>query len=64
VSPRGGKRKGAGRKALPESVKRVPLSVLVLPATKHWLDQLAEAADMSLGQIIDDLVADAIRARG
>ena len=54
MSPRGGKRAGAGRPA--ERGRRVALSVRVEQITRYRLEEAASALDLSLGEMIDALV--------
>jgi hypothetical protein len=53
--PRGGKRAGAGRKPLAESIRRQQICVQVLPATAAWLRARASAT-YPLGRVVDGLV--------
>ncbi len=54
MSPRGGKRPGAGRPKEPDA--RVTLAVRVEQVTRLRLEDAAERLGLSLGALIDDLV--------
>ncbi len=56
MTPRGGTRKGAGRKALPEDARRVMASFRLLPETIEHLQNLADVYGMSQAEMIDQLV--------
>jgi len=55
---RGGRRPNSGRKALPEELKRVPLSVSVSPATFDTLCAMSRLTGLHIGHIIDTLIKD------
>jgi hypothetical protein len=56
--PHGGARPGAGRKPLPESLRRCNVTVKIRPsADKRWA-QLAEEAHMSKGGVVEWLTED------
>lgn len=54
MSPRGGKRPGAGRPKEPGA--RVTLAVRVAPLTRRDLESYAEQWEVSLGEAIDYIV--------
>jgi hypothetical protein len=56
VPSHGGARRGSGRPPLPESQRRVAVTVRVLPETRDKLAALAAAADLSQADIVDALV--------
>lgn len=53
---RGGERKGAGRKPVPQDEQRVPVTIRVSPRTKAVLDAMKEDSGRSYGHLIDDLI--------
>lgn len=52
---RGGKREGAGRKALPPEERKVQRTVIFAPETLAWLEARSSANE-SIGHVIDRLV--------
>lgn len=58
MNNRGGKREGAGRKALSPDLKRVQLSVYIRPETKEKLSVLTETHRIKIGEEVDKLVTD------
>ena len=54
---RGGKRQGAGRKAIHPADRRVTLSARVTPQTKEWLADMAAEQGVTIGRSIEELVA-------
>jgi hypothetical protein len=54
---RGGARPGAGRKAIHPEQRRVTLGARVTPQTKEWLADMAEEQGVTIGRIIEELVA-------
>lgn len=55
--PRGGKRPGAGRKSLPEDVKKHKITVRLKREAVEWLRE----QPVSQGQAIEDLIEGARR---
>ena len=53
----GGARPGAGRKAIHPEQRRVTLGARVTPQTKEWLADMAAEQGVTIGRIIEDLVA-------
>lgn len=53
---RGGSRTGAGRKAMPDGIKRTHFSCTVAPATAEAIRRHAEKTGLPVGRIVDDLV--------
>lgn len=53
----GGARPGAGRKAIPDECKRLTISARVSADTRAWLFDQAQYQGVSVGRIIDELVA-------
>jgi hypothetical protein len=53
----GGAREGAGRKALPEGLKKQTIAARVSADTRAWLFDQAQYQGVSVGRIIDELVA-------
>lgn len=54
---RGGARQGAGRKAIHPEQRRVTLGARVTPQTKEWLADMAAEQGVTIGCIIEELVA-------
>lgn len=54
--PRGGKREGAGRKALPEGQKKVNMTIKVKPHVAEKLRLKAALENTSVGDIIENLL--------
>ena len=54
---RGGARPGAGPKRKPAAEKRISFAVMIKPATKSKLDQLASERGISLGVLVDQLAS-------
>ena len=52
----GGKRNGAGRKKLPFEAKRVPIAIRVSPACNEWLRDHAKEYDLSLGEMVEQMI--------
>ena len=52
----GGKRQGAGRKALPEGQKRVIMVVKIKPAIANELRQIAKENKVSVSSIVENIV--------
>lgn len=52
----GGKREGAGRKKLPSEEKRVPIAMRVSPACNEWLRDHAKEYDLSLGEMVEQMI--------
>ena len=53
----GGKRPGAGRKAIPPEQRRVTICARVTPQAKEWLADMAAEQGVTIGRIIEELVA-------
>mgnify|MGYP005611126465 CR=1 FL=1 len=53
---RGGKRAGAGRKALNPADKRVQLSISVSPRANEWMRQMAAEQGVPMGVILEVLI--------
>lgn len=53
----GGARPGAGRKAIHPEQRRVTLGARVTPQTKEWLADMAAEQGVTIGRIIEELVA-------
>lgn len=56
----GGKREGAGRKMLPEGMKRVNLVVKVKPAIVARLKEIAAEHSESVSSIVEDILENSI----
>lgn len=56
MTPRGGSRKGAGRKPLRKGEARVMVSLRLLPETVLRLQRLAEFNEVSQSEYIDTLL--------
>lgn len=54
---RGGARPGAGRKAIAPEDRRVQLGARVRPQTKDWLADMAAEQGVTIGRVIEELVA-------
>lgn len=54
---RGGRREGAGRKAIPDECKRLTIAARVSADTRAWILDQAQYQGVSVGRIIDELVA-------
>ena len=54
---RGGARPRAGRKAIHPEQRRVTLGARVTPQTKEWLADMAAEQGVTIGRIIEELVA-------
>lgn len=52
----GGKREGAGRKALPEGQKRVNLVVKIKPAIANELREIAKKNKVSVSSIVENII--------
>ncbi len=52
----GGKREGAGRKALPEGQKRVNMVVKIKPAIANELRQIAKENKVSVSSIVENIL--------
>lgn len=52
----GGKREGAGRKALPEGQKRVNMVVKIKPAIANELRQIAKENKVSVSSIVEHIL--------
>lgn len=52
----GGKRVGAGRKAMPEGQKRVNLVVKIKPAIANELRQIAKENKVSVSSIVESII--------
>jgi hypothetical protein len=52
----GGKREGAGRKALPEGQKRVNLVVKIKPAIANELREIAKENKVSVSSIVENII--------
>ncbi len=59
MTPRGGARKGAGRKPLRDGERREPHTFRLLPETAIRLERLADANDISQAEVIDLLALEA-----
>ena len=53
---RGGKREGAGRKALTPGDKRVQLSMTISPRANAWMRQMAAEQGVPMGVILEVLI--------
>ena len=53
----GGARAGAGRKAIPDERKRLTIAARVSADTRAWIFDQAQYQGVSVGRIIDELVA-------
>ena len=56
----GGKREGAGRKALPEGMKRVNMVVKIKPAIVADLKEIAKRERKSVSSIVEDILENSI----
>ena len=56
----GGKREGAGRKALPEGQKRVNMVVKIKPAIVARLKEIAKEEQASVSSIVEDILENSI----
>lgn len=56
----GGKREGAGRKALPEGQKRVNMVVKIKPAIVARLKEIAAEHKKSVSSIVEDILENSI----
>jgi hypothetical protein len=56
----GGKREGAGRKALPEGQKRVNMVVKIKPAIVARLREIAAEHKKSVSSIVEDILENSI----
>lgn len=52
----GGKREGAGRKAMPEGQKKVNLAVKIKPAIANELRQIAKENKVSVSSIVENII--------
>ena len=52
----GGKREGAGRKAMPEGQKRVNLVVKIKPAIANELREIAKRNKVSVSSIVENII--------
>lgn len=52
----GGKREGAGRKAMPEGQKRVNLVVKIKPAIANELREIAKKNKVSVSSIVENII--------
>lgn len=52
----GGKREGAGRKTLPEGMKRVNLVVKIKPAIANELREIAKENKVSVSSIVENII--------
>lgn len=52
----GGKREGAGRKALPEGQKRVNMVVKIKPAIVATLKEIAQEENVSVSSIVEAIL--------
>ena len=52
----GGKREGAGRKAMPEGQKRVNLVVKIKPAIANELREIAKENKVSVSSIVENII--------
>lgn len=53
---RGGRRAGAGRKALTPGEKRVQLSISASPRANEWMRQMAAEQGVPMGVILEVLI--------
>lgn len=53
---RGGRRAGAGRKALTPGERRVQLSMTTSPRASEWMRQMAAEQGVSMGVILEVLI--------
>jgi hypothetical protein len=53
---KGGKREGAGRRRMPNEAKRVPIAMRVSPACNEWLRDHAKEYDLSLGEMVEQMM--------
>ena len=53
---RGGKREGAGRKALTPGERRVQLSMTTSPRASEWMRQMAQEQGVPMGVILEVLI--------
>ena len=53
---RGGRREGAGRKALTPGEKRVQLSISASPRANEWMRQMAQEQGVPMGVILEVLI--------
>lgn len=53
---KGGVREGAGRKRIPCEARRVPIAMRVSPACKAWLKDKATEYDLSLGEMVEQMM--------
>ena len=56
----GGKREGAGRKALPEGQKRVNMVVKIKPTIVADLKEIAQRERKSVSSIVEDILENSI----
>ena len=56
----GGKREGAGRKAMPEGKKRVNLVVKIRPDIVARLKEIAKEQSVSVSSIVEDILENTI----
>lgn len=53
---RGGKREGAGRPAMQDHRKRVPLVISVAPETRDWMRGQSAEQGVPMGVILEELI--------
>lgn len=56
----GGKRDGAGRRALPEGQKRINLVVKIKPAIVARLKEISKEEQASVSSIVEDILENSI----
>lgn len=56
----GGKREGAGRKAMPEGQKRVNMVVKIKPAIVARLKEISNEQQQSVSSIVEDILENSI----
>lgn len=56
IKMRGGKRQGAGRKALNPRERRVQLSMTTSPRASEWMRQMAAEQGVPMGVILEVLI--------
>ena len=56
----GGKREGAGRKSLPEGMKRVNMVVKIKPDIVADLKEIAKKESKSVSSIVEDILENSI----
>lgn len=56
----GGKREGAGKKAMPKGQKRVNMVVTIKPAIVARLKEIAKEEQVSVSSIVEDILENTI----